>query len=113
MHVLPRKLKKIHLVTSDWHLPRTREIFDTVFACSGESDLALTYAAAQNVGLSENETELRLERELESLETFRTTTKHMLKDMDSLHKFIFEEHGCYKAGSHLKPMSSESVSGSY
>lgn len=113
MHVLPRKLKKIHLVTSDWHLPRTREIFDTVFACSGASDIELTYAAAQNIGLSDNETELRLKRELESLETFRTMTKPMLKDMDSLHKFIFEEHGCYKAGSHLKPMSSGSVSGSY
>ena len=111
MHILPRSLRRILLVSSDWHLPRTREIFDTVFSCAG--DFTITYAATPSMGLSNEEAKIRLDRELQSLETFRTKTKPILKDMDSLHKFIFEDHNCYKAGSHLKPLKDVASAASY
>ena len=111
MHVLPRNLRKIHIITSDWHLPRTREIFDTVFACGGK--FALTYSAVTSLGHSDEDTKIRLDRESESLQTFKTKTKPTLTDMESLHRFIFEDHGCYKAGCHLKPAKQSSSAAMY
>ena len=111
MHALPRNLRNIHLISSDWHLPRTREIFDTVFACGGQ--FTLTYSPVKSLGHSDEEIKTRLERELQSLKTFKTKTKPSLTDMESLHKFIFEDHGCYKAGFHLKPAKQNSVTTMY
>ena len=111
MHILPRNLTKIHLVTSEWHLPRTREIFETVFGCGG--DFIISYSACASKGLNEEEVKIRLERELKSLEKFKSQTKPILSSMEALHKFVFEEHDCYKAGSYLKPMKNNLSNASY
>ena len=111
MHILPRKLTKIHMVTSEWHLPRTREIFETVFSCGG--NFMITYSSCPSKGLNEEEIKIRLERELKSLDTFKAQTKAILNSMEALHQFVFEEHDCYRAGSYLKPMNNDSSNKSY
>ena len=111
MHLIPRNLRKIHLITSEWHLPRTREIFDTVLSCGGNFDI--TYTGCSSKGLTDEEIKVRFEHELKSLDMFKTQTKPILNNMEELHKFIFEDHNCYKAGSYLKPTKNVSSKASY
>ena len=99
------------MITSDWHLPRTKEIFDTVLRCGGNFDV--TYAACPSKGLTDEEVRSRLERELKSLDKFKCQTKPLLDSMEKLHQFVFEEHDCYKAGSYLKPSKNISSTVTY
>ena len=111
MHLIPRNLRKIHLITSDWHLPRTREIFDTVLSCGGNFDI--TYTGCPSKELTDEDVKVRFEHELKSLDIFKTQTKPILINMEELHKFVFEGHNCYKAGSYLKPVKNVSSKASY
>jgi hypothetical protein len=88
MHVLPRNFTTIYIVTSDFHLPRTHASFQTILALA-EKNIILSYTQTPSGGLTPEEVESRLRRELLSLEYFNGKTKPRLKNMEELHKFIF------------------------
>ena len=101
MHVVPRGFTSIHLVTSEFHLPRTKVIFDAIFALN-DKEISVSYSQSPNEGLTTEQIESRMQRELFSLEHFNNKTKPRLKNLEELHTFIFEEHDCYRSGSNLE-----------
>lgn len=86
-HAIPKDLRKILIITSDFHMPRTKAIFNKVFSLLPLEIFALDYL----------ETESRLSisnKEVASLKSWveRSATIHTIRD---LHDFIFHEHTAY------------------
>ena len=103
MHAEPRGWRRIHVVTSAFHLPRTQAIFDWVFALpfSGRrsSSLALTYEEAPERGMDAEQSGSRREKRARKRSRRCGTAMARIKDLAALHSFLFVEHSAYKATS--------------
>ncbi|CAD7929223.1 unnamed protein product [Amoebophrya sp. A120] len=55
------------------------------------------FVATENRGLTEDQAKLRKEREVQSLETWRSRTQPKLNSVVDLHSFVFQDHGAYAA----------------
>ena len=86
MHAVPRNLKKLLIITSDFHMPRSRAIFEKVFSLYPEGLSTLTFLE------TESELEISL-KEKESLTSWREKEK-TLNTLSDLHNFIFTKHNC-------------------
>ena len=106
MHAEPRGWRRIHVVTSAFHLPRTKAIFDWVFALpfsgrrsSSSAVTAITYEEAPERGMDAEQSGSRREKEAKALEALRQGAMARIKDLAALHSFLFVEHSAYKATS--------------
>eukprot|EP00191_Tetraselmis_sp_GSL018_P007314 CAMPEP_0177607178 /NCGR_PEP_ID=MMETSP0419_2-20121207/17765_1 /TAXON_ID=582737 /ORGANISM="Tetraselmis sp., Strain GSL018" /LENGTH=287 /DNA_ID=CAMNT_0019101715 /DNA_START=12 /DNA_END=871 /DNA_ORIENTATION=- len=77
IHAIPSAWKDIAVVTSEFHMPRSKAIFDHCYSLAEKSLAAsgvkfrLHYASVPNVGIPDDVLEARLEREVRSLRHFR------------------------------------------
>ena len=113
VHILPmsyRQNEKINLViiTNDWHMPRTRAIFDTVFHLPIDdinvqnnnhpnNCLHMTYLSAES-GLSREDHISRVERETKSLTewiSISTGPSAKFKTFRELYTWLFTIHNAY------------------
>ncbi|DBB06064.1 TPA: hypothetical protein ACH3X3_009634 [Trebouxia sp. C0006] len=100
IHALPADWRKLAVVTSDFHMPRSQAIFDH---CSHLAALwkgqkgwfEMSFHAASDEGIfAEDVLEARKQREEESRQTWFINTQK-LKTLPDLHSFIHTEHTCY------------------
>lgn len=87
MHCLPRNLRNLLIITSDFHMPRSKSIFEKVFSLFPINIFDLEFL----------ETESTLcvsKKEKKSLENWEIT-KNTLSNLCDLHEFIFEKHNAY------------------
>ena len=88
----------IIIVTSDFHMPRTRSIFEWVFGLSPRPvPFHLTFQGVQDEGLSGGALQSRRQKEEESLKAL-TPVIDRIQSMDEFHRFLFMEHRAYSAG---------------
>ena len=88
MHCIPRKLKKLLIITSDFHMPRTKKIFEKIFSLVDEKFELEFKCSFSELGISE--------KEKLSLKNWENTCKS-INNMGDMHNFIFLNHNAYKS----------------
>lgn len=117
VHMHPAGIRRMVVITNDWHMPRTRAIFDFVFALplsvgvlGGFSvpsalrglvtwlrggGLVISYASAKT-GISDPHLlQVRMEKEAAALEQFRTGPALSIRSFQELHLWLFTQHTAY------------------
>jgi len=95
LHTDPRGLRRLHVITSEFHLPRARAIFDWVFGLDG-AEYRLTYEGAPNAGLSLAVLAARQEKERAGLAAVSGLPAR-IQSLAELHRWLFTEHEAYRA----------------
>jgi hypothetical protein len=94
LHTDPRGLRRLLVVNSDFHMPRTEAIFRWVFSVTPDRGYELTFECVGNLGLSETSLAVRADRERGSLEVVRDLALRILTFAD-LHQWIYTRHPAY------------------
>lgn len=93
MHCLPRNLRKLLIITSDFHMPRTRSIFEKLFSLFPIKIFELKFL--------ETESSLVIsDKERKSLENWNKM-KDNLNSLVDFHEFIFEKHEIYNSNKYV------------
>jgi len=91
----PGKLQHLLVITSEFHLPRTKAAFEWIYSLSPlNMPYQLTCESVPNKGLSQKALEARISREKKSLNTLLDTKKgiNSLKDFQS---WFYTQHDAY------------------
>ena len=102
--------KNIIIVTSDFHLPRSKAIFDWVF--SFVNDYLLTYKGVSDVGIDKTIINARKERERESLNNI-IKLKSKIKTLNEFHNWLYKEHNAYNSNPIKRPDISKNIKKTY
>ncbi len=95
IHTDPAGFRKLCVITSDFHMPRTEAIFRWIFGADA-AGYELTFEATAS-GLHEEPFRKRVAREQQSLDLLAPRFSE-LKTMNAIHKWLFSEHEIYSAG---------------
>ena len=99
IHTDPAGLRRLLVVNSAFHMPRTRMIFDWVFGLPpAEPPYALDYHAVPDRGLTEAGLAARRAKEAARMADLRRTIPR-IRSLAALHRWLFTEHRAYAAGS--------------
>lgn len=102
MHTDVAGWRHLVIVNNEFHMGRTRAIFQKVFSLPPTPEpYTLQFVEVANEGLDEDILKARKAREESSIATFRRNTENFtsLRDM---HKFIFSDHMAYSSKRLLK-----------
>ncbi len=103
IHVGPRGLANLLVVTSEFHLARTEAAFRWVYNLPpAPGPVRLTFEAVPNVGIASGALAARRAREQESLARLETlSARH--RDLQSFHRWLFREHRAYTPAPEAPP----------
>lgn len=89
-HSIPLNLENILVITSDFHMPRSKSIFKVVYGLAQDNCFKLTFISTKSeIKISEKEINSLIKWQKDA-ETFKT--------IQGLHNFIFGSHNAYKCG---------------
>lgn len=103
MHALPAGWTNIAVITSDFHMPRTSAIFESVYKLAGlqsagsgtPNHFCLDFHAVSDAGLFDPEVlEARAAKEHAAVHTWRANVAH-LPSLSAFHQWLFDTHLCY------------------
>jgi uncharacterized SAM-binding protein YcdF (DUF218 family) len=94
VHAEPRGLRKLLIINSEFHMPRTEAIFRWVFGLSPSGDYDLSFEAVENSGISREALEHRADKERASLEQVRSLAQR-ISTVPQMHEWMYTEHGAY------------------
>jgi hypothetical protein len=98
IHTDPAGLRRLLVVNSEFHMPRTRMIFDWVFGLPpAEPPYVLDYRNVPDQGLTEVGLEARHAKETVRMEDLRRTIPR-ITSLAALHRWLLTEHRAYAAG---------------
>lgn len=95
IHVEPRGFRRLHLITSAFHMPRTKAIFEWLYGLDHQGGkYQLTFDPVPDIGIAAADLQARVAKEAESLRQFlkNTATIHTLQ---ACHQWLFTEHAAY------------------
>ena len=95
IHIEPLNIRRLLVITSDFHMPRARAIFEWIYRLEGlPQDYQIAFDAVSDEGIDQATLESRRRREMNSLEKLAATanTIHTLRDF---HRWLFSKHGAY------------------
>lgn len=95
LHAGPRRLRRLHVITSAFHLPRCQAIFDWVFSLPS-SEYELTYEATEDVGLSKDVLAARQEKEAAGVQGV-AVLRSQITTLEELHRWLYTHHDAYRA----------------
>jgi uncharacterized SAM-binding protein YcdF (DUF218 family) len=98
IHTDPAGLRRLAVVTSEFHMPRAETIFRWVFSLdSGDSPYTLSFLATPDAGMAES---LRIERRAKEDASMATMAALIARftTLAALHRWLFAEHRAYAAG---------------
>ncbi len=101
-HCDVRRWRRLLVVTSRFHLPRTEAIFRWLFALAPISGYDLTFEASADDGMPSELLTARLEREAASLEAFQDKADRF-HSLAEVHAWLYADHGAYRAESVVTP----------
>lgn len=100
IHVEPRGWNRLAVVTSEFHMTRSKAIFESVYGLASglrpHSSFSLEFSATADTGLDEESLASRRERERKSLTTWLWKAR-TFSSMKDLSEWIFSQHECYAA----------------
>lgn len=114
LHCEPRALRRLHVITSAFHLPRTEAIFRWVYGLEVSGDpYDLTFEATPDAGIAPDMLAARVSKEQEGI----LRVANQMKQYDTLaklHQFLFTEHSAYAAhGENEAPAADPRALGTY
>ncbi|MEB3211184.1 MAG: YdcF family protein [Leptolyngbyaceae bacterium] len=100
-HTDPLKLRRLHIITSAFHLPRVEAVFNWVFDLSSHpmDAYTLTFEAVPNVGISDGALLARYQKEQTSLKKVMELRSH-LTSLVQLHQWLYSSHEAYAIARH-------------
>jgi hypothetical protein len=100
-----RKWYNLIIITSKFHLDRTKEIFNFLY-CKLDNNYNLEYLSSED---SPNELlNLRIDKEYSSLENFKQNMKN-INSLEEFHEWLFQTHECYKSKPNKKQILKENL----
>lgn len=98
IHVQPLRLKRLLVITSEFHFPRTKEIFTWVYGLeTGYLEVNLDFVAVSDEGLDAGMLAARREKEAAGLENVKKLGRS-IRSLGELHQWLFTQHDAYRAG---------------
>lgn len=97
IHVDPAGFRRLLIVTSASHLPRTKAIFQWVYGLKspvGHNDYTLHFKDSPDLGLEKESLEARIQKEQEGLVNI-LRLRERIRTFEELHRWLFTEHGAY------------------
>lgn len=104
LFVDPPRWSRLLVITSDFHMPRTRAIFEWLFGLDGRS-YDLVFEASSDAGMTPEAAQFRREKEQHALAGFEALQSRICS-MDHLHDWLFTEHQAYSAAGRWKQQRS-------
>lgn len=86
--------KRILVITTDWHMPRSKEIFEWVFEVDTRPDISFVFEETPSVGLSDEAVGARTEREQKSLTSVKKL-REKFPTLADINLFLFTQHDLY------------------
>jgi len=104
-HVYARGWRNISVLTSDFHMPRSKVIFEWIFKLAAdagteklrhvpEGEYNLSFISVSDEGIDPEIVSSRRAREAQSLKTLEVTASE-ITTLDALHEWFHMEHRCY------------------
>ncbi|MEJ2448684.1 MAG: YdcF family protein [Anaerolineales bacterium] len=91
----PFSLTRLQVVTSAFHLPRTKAIFNWIYSLTpAEREYELSFAEVPNQGLGSEALQARREREKLSLNKLLPKIKST-RSLDGFNRWLYSEHAAY------------------
>ena len=100
LHVDPPGWTRLLVITSEFHMPRTRAIFEWVFAFENRP-YELTFEASPNTGITPEGVRFRVEREEQALIGLRAVQQR-IGTLRELHEWFYTQHQAYSASGRAK-----------
>lgn len=97
IHTDPRGFRRILMITSEFHMERTVEIFRWVFAASPDHGYDLHFEATENTGIAAADLEARRPQEQSRISDLQPL-KERLRTLPDIHQWLFTEHAAYAPG---------------
>ncbi len=97
IHVEPGTFNKLLVITSNFHMPRTKAIFQWVYGLNSPymgKSFDLNFEEVPDEGIAEDILSARIEREKTSLQNVLRLQKE-IRTFQDFHKWLFTEHGAY------------------
>lgn len=99
-HIIPMGLKRILIITSDFHMDRSKEIFNWMNRLYNNI-LDIKYYRVTDDELDNDIISIRRSRERESLNNLKNHVIPKIKTIQEFHKWFYEEHKAYCANAHI------------
>lgn len=97
IHVEPAGFRRLLIVTSEFHAPRTELIFRWIFGLTPQRlAYQLSFESSANVGMSAEVLRARHKKEAESLKSLPNLAARYTT-LPDFHRWLFAEHGAYRA----------------
>jgi|YNPNPStandDraft_1061719.scaffolds.fasta_scaffold00437_13 hypothetical protein len=98
LHVEPLHLRRLAVITSEFHMPRTAFIFRWVFSLDVPPEgYELHFETTPNCGMDSETLAARQKKEAQSLKLARAVSQ-TIDSMTALHRWLFNEHHAYAVG---------------
>jgi len=97
IHIDPQRLRRLLVVTSDFHLSRTQEAFKWVYSLTPRTlEYELDFESVSDAGIDESALRGREEKERQSLADLADLTERITTLRD-FHRWLFADHQAYHA----------------
>lgn len=104
LHINPLNLKKFTVITSEFHMPRTKCVFDWIFSLpfsqcekSISEKYNIAYIGTENIGIEKEVLEERIKKEQEGIERINLL-KNEIHDLEEFNQWLFRDHSAYSVG---------------
>ena len=94
-HVAPRGWRRVAVVTSRFHMPRTRAAFRWIFGMHGGGEYELAFVATEDAGIDPDVLAARRAKEAASLRGLRRTQRRVGGSLAAFHHWLHTEHTAY------------------
>ncbi|CAF0735159.1 unnamed protein product [Rotaria sp. Silwood1] len=97
----PMQLHRLAIITNEFHMPRTKLIFDWVFSLSNSTKdhcekYKIDYFTVNNQDMTDEQLVARIDKERIACEDVKVKTQQ-ITNLSQMAQFLFIEHGAYKA----------------
>jgi hypothetical protein len=93
LHVDPAGWRRLLVITSEFHMPRSRAIFEWVFGME-QDRYRLQFVASPDTGIDPVLLERRRAKESAGLESLLKTAAR-IRDLPAFHRWLYSEHAAY------------------
>lgn len=107
LHTDPRKFEKLCIITSDFHMPRAKIIFNWIYNLAPvELRYNIDFINVPNIGIDEDSLNERIKNEKKSIHELKKIISK-IKTIEDFHKWLYSEHQAYAVGGKPSPTSNK------
>lgn len=94
-YILPMNCKNILIITSDFHMPRSKFIFNWIVKKLNDNNINLYYESVTDKGIDSEIINCRTKREKNSLNNLKYKVAPSIKSFSDFHEWMFTHHKVY------------------